>query len=1070
MDSLGQRSSPLLQHESDNSGKPSHWNLSWIQSSLNGGILTAGQPLEFQRIKLGLKGPPRWVFWGLIGSFLTATVILEVRTAAFQSRFFYLYGKQLIYTIEPGPSSRIVFPQGGPFNLRRGYTQIPRYQQELEANGFAVTEQSRFSTGLEHLTKAGISPPFKDPVTAGLLIRSSGGTPLYTANSKLEFYRSYEEIPPMIVEALLFMENRELELDSAATSANPAVEWDRLAKAGLSYVGRELGLPLRLEGGSTLATQLEKYRYSPEGRTFSAGEKLRQMLGASLKVYRTGPDTRMARREIVLDYLNTVPLSAAAGYGEINGLGAGLHAWFGVGLADVNQALQLPGLTYEKVMAFRQVLTLLAAVRGPSYYLLQDRAALEARAHHYIGLMKEAGLIDPHFAEQLETAPVHFTSQPRISLGEFSARQKALSSIRSDLGRLLGVSNLYDLDRLDLEVQSTIDSNLQDHVDHLFAGLKNPEFLDTHGLRQERLLSQGDPNRLIYSLLLYEKTPQANILRVQADNYPGPLDINEGIKMELGSTAKLRTLAHYLGIVTSLFEDPMIRNVRTELPRDPITTWVSQTLRQSPDMSLETLLQKALNRTYSASPGEVFFTGGGTQAFVNFDPNDNGRRLTVREATRRSTNLVFIRLMRDLVTFHQARLGYDPEAVLNDETNPVRKRLLQEIADEEARQTLWRVYQKFYKNSTEAILKELLGKRLGSQRHLAMLFFAWKDPAARGNVEEGLANWLVARGGKVSAQDADRLIRAYGNSRLTLADFGYLLGVHPLEVWAAGQLWKEPGLSWDQLWDRSTEARQVSSAWLFLTRNRRAQDLRLRIRFEQDAFARMTPYWQKLGFPFDHLVPSLATAIGNSSDRPAALAELMGIIVNDGGFRPTIRFKTLSFAQNTPYHTVMAPKAEAGTRVMSSAVARAITSVLAEVVSGGTARRLFGAFTGPHGEPVVAGGKTGSGDNRYKTFSRGGGLLSSRAVNRTATFVFYVGDRYYGVITASVLGQEAGAYRFTSALPVSVLKLLAPAINERLASHPLRDEHLRPDPAMAEHFSERPAIESGHPLPIRKGV
>ena len=39
--------------------------------------------------------------------------------------------------------------------------------------------------------------------------------------------------------------------------------------------------------------------------------------------------------------------------------------------------------------------------------------------------------------------------------------------------------------------------------------------------------------------------------------------------------------------------------------------------------------------------------------------------------------------------------------------------------------------------------------------------------------------------------------------------------------------------------------------------------------------------WQKVGYPFDHLVPSLATALGSSGDRPAALSELMGIILND---------------------------------------------------------------------------------------------------------------------------------------------------------------------------------------------
>ena len=96
-------------------------------------------------------------------------------------------------------------------------------------------------------------------------------------------------------------------------------------------------------------------------------------------------------------------------------------------------------------------------------------------------------------------------------------------------------------------------------------------------------------------------------------------------------------------------------------------------------------------------------------------------------------------------------------------------------------------------------------------------------------------------------------------------------------------------------------------------------------------------------------------------------------------------------------------------------------------------RRLAGAFKTPDGKKIVAGGKTGSGDNRVKTFGRGGWLKSSRVVSRTATFTFYVGDRYFGVLTAFVPGKQAGRYEFTSALSVSVLRLLAPALNARIA-------------------------------------
>lgn len=248
---------------------------------------------------------------------------------------------------------------------------------------------------------------------------------------------------------------------------------------------------------------------------------------------------------------------------------------------------------------------------------------------------------------------------------------------------------------------------------------------------------------------------------------------------------------------------------------------------------------------------------------------------------------------------------------------------------------------------------------------------------------------------------------------------------------------REPDVSWSNLFDRSNEARRVASAWLFKTRNRRAQDLRLRIRIEKDAFARMTPHWQRLGFSFERLVPSYATAIGNSSDRPAALAELMGIIVNDGRRHPTLSRRKLHFARGTPYETVFEPLPSLGEQVMEPAVARALRAMLADVVMEGTARRMRGAFVWPDGTPVVVGGKTGSGDNRFETFNRYGGMLSSRVLNRTATFVFYIGERYFGVLTAFVPSREADKYGFTSALPVTVLKLLAPAINARLASAPM---------------------------------
>ena len=46
--------------------------------------------------------------------------------------------------------------------------------------------------------------------------------------------------------------------------------------------------------------------------------------------------------------------------------------------------------------------------------------------------------------------------------------------------------------------------------------------------------------------------------------------------------------------------------------------------------------------------------------------------------------------------------------------------------------------------------------------------------------------------------------------------------------------------------------------------------------------------------------------------------------------------------------------------------------------------------------------------------------------DRTATFVFLAGDRWFGVVTAHVPGEAAAEYTFTSSLPVRLLRMLAP--------------------------------------------
>jgi membrane peptidoglycan carboxypeptidase len=265
-----------------------------------------------------------------------------------------------------------------------------------------------------------------------------------------------------------------------------------------------------------------------------------------------------------------------------------------------------------------------------------------------------------------------------------------------------------------------------------------------------------------------------------------------------------------------------------------------------------------------------------------------------------------------------------------------------------------------------------------------------------------------------------------------LPDQGYIARVHPLELWLVGYLRRQPESSFSSAVEASQAERQEVYGWLFRTRHRSARDSRIRTMLEVEAFLEVHRRWKRLGYPFEYLVPSLGTALGSSGDRPAALAELMGVIQNKGMRFPSRRINDLHFAAGTPYEVRLERQEDVGVQVMHGDVAAALKGVLSEVVDGGTARRLQGTFVDAQGQAMALGGKTGTGDNRIHSLFAGGRSTSSQVMNRTATFVFFLGDNHFGTLTAFVPGKAADGFRFTSALPVQVLKGMAPILQSYL--------------------------------------
>jgi membrane peptidoglycan carboxypeptidase len=964
----------------------------------------------------------------------------EFQASPLQARYFAGLARDMKFTVQPGPSTSIRFPQNGPYDQRLGYSELPAFIKRLQAKGYEIEAQARVTAQLGDLIEAGYAPPYAEKTQAGLHLLDCRSEPLFSFGYPERVYPNFESIPNAVAQTLLFIENREL-LDTTYPTRNPAVEWTRLGRAVGSQFMKIVDPDYDAPGGSTLATQIEKYRHSPLGVTGSIFDKLRQMYSATLRAYSTGPETTGARRRIVLEYLNTVPLAAAAEYGEVSGLGDGLWAYYGADFKGVNALMQEAPASGQALMeqakAYRQVLSLLIAQRRPTWFLGPGREQLAGLTDSYLRLVAASGIISPELRDAALNVKLSFRDQGQGGAAPraFVRSWKGATVMRTRLASMLEAPRLYDIDRLDARAVSTLDGQMQDAVTDMLKRLQDRSYVKAASLAGERLLGAADPGAVIYTFTLYERGKDANYVRVQTDNSTQPFDTNEGAKLELGSTAKLRTLTTYLDVIANLHEQysetpaNALRAMEID-QRDRLTRWAVDYLLSAQDKSLKAMLDAAMERRYSANPGETFFTGAGAHTFSNFKREDDAKMPTVRDALRESVNLSFIRMMRDIVYHYIYRAPDNTGRVLQDPRHPDRSVYLSRFADHEGRVFIRHFYRKFQGLGRDEILEELLDNLRPSPHRYAVIHRSVAPEAPFPAFMQFMRSKFP--GSTLSEQDLASMYDRYSVDKFNLADRGYLARIHPLELWLVAYLRQHPGANLSQVVEASRGERQAVYQWLFKSRAKSAQDSRIRTLLEMEAFTEIHKHWKRLGYPFGSLVPSYATSIGVSGDRPAALAELMGIIVNDGMRLPTSRIEELHFGADTPYETVMRRASQQPERVMKPEVAAALKDALTEVVENGTARRLRGSFKLKDGSELTVGGKTGTGDNRVEVFGAGGQLVRSRSVSRTATFVFFVGDRYFGVITAYVPGQGAQNYNFTSALPVQILKNLAPDLNPYL--------------------------------------
>lgn len=717
----------------------------------------------------------------------------------------------------------------GPFDERRGYASAPNFCKALTGIGWKQVSKD-VSWQDRAVLDVPLYPIYPEKLQAGMSLYDANGVLMDQFRDPQHIYATFEDIPPEFVHSLLFVENKKLLGDHVET-LNPAIEWPRLLRAiaGRIVPGRGDGA-----GASTLATQLEKFKHSPDGLTRDARQKFQQMLTASTRSYENGADTRARSRAIALEYINGMPLSSVSTGEEIHGLADGLDRWMGEGFDDANALMRKPEKDLSdaemarKGEIYRKALSLIMSVTMPSAFLnekamivsedaggkkIKGREALDLRVRKYLPLLRDAGIISPRLYAATVAAKTEFAPASTHLRTRDNIPHKSVNLLRSELAQMLKIKDgLYSLDRIDGTAYSTLDSVVSGQVLDFLNYAKTPEGAQELGIIGAKLLPNPDSaTRVNYAFTLYEITDNGNVLRVEEDTSPEAMNLNRHVKAGFGSTAKARTYADYLEVV-AIFHDRYNGKTPEELSavridgKNNLARWALEYLADpETDKSLMAMQRASLQRVYSANPGEMFFTGGGLHPpFSNFDPKDNHRGFTVSEALYESVNLPFIRIMRDIV---QATMFLDmqiDEAFFTDPDNRQRREYLERFVHAEGTQFLWRAWKKQSDKTPEEVLSLLAEQTSRSPDKLAVIYRSLKPEESFENfrafilkecgdcVQDIAADETpddAQRDQRMKAlEKQDRALRKkyddYAPGKFDINDRGYLARpVHPLELW-----------------------------------------------------------------------------------------------------------------------------------------------------------------------------------------------------------------------------------------------------------------------------------------------
>ncbi len=527
-----------------------------------------------------------------------------------------------------------------------------------------MDNQARWSPALVEAADHKLFPIYREKDQAGLRIIDRTGGEIYRARFPERVFPDFASIPSLVVNTLLFIEDRYV-LDRANPERNPAIEWKRFALAAAGQVAELVVSDADAGGASTLATQIEKFRHSPGGRTGGALDKMRQMVTASLRAYYDGPNTLKRREEIVTTYLNSTPLASMPGYGEIIGLPDALRIWFGTDLAEATEVLNKTPRTAAELSRqgeiYRQVLAFLVSGRRPSYYLLDDRAALGVLIDNHLYALANAGVISPSLRDAALNADLHFRSRAagdhgrgvlcsaQIDRGGAQPAGRPVAPSRSVRARPARPDR-RDLDRSPIRRRASPMSWSGCRIRLSCAARAcTATVCSTAPIRRRSPGASCCTSAATVTATICACTRTASTGRSTSTR------VRNCSSARRPSCARSPPISQIIAKLHRQLADVPARDLSrlAASADDALSGWAASYLARASDRSLQPMLEAALQRRYSAAPQE-FFTGGGSHVFENFARWEDHTNPTVLEAFEQSINLAFIRLLRDVLNYYNA--------------------------------------------------------------------------------------------------------------------------------------------------------------------------------------------------------------------------------------------------------------------------------------------------------------------------------------------------------------------------------------------------------------------------------